>query len=153
LDWTRARQSVESWGWPGEEDGFDDSSRAAISSPKGQDPPAPWKCDLVLGADVLYERSLTGPFLHTLRCLLAPRGLALVAHQTRKALGVDADGIARMVDSHDAPLRAFLRKVRRAGLALRELGRHDKGGSAGPLHLFAIALDEGIVQKLEAWQG
>ncbi len=48
-----------------------------------RNPPTDCQYDLILGADVLYERRFLEPFLATLKVLLSPNGQALVAEPGR----------------------------------------------------------------------
>ncbi len=48
-----------------------------------RNPPRDRTFDLILGADVLYERRFLEPFLDTLQALLSPKGEALVAEPGR----------------------------------------------------------------------
>jgi predicted nicotinamide N-methyase len=102
---------------------------------------------LLLAADVLYIADIMPGFVAAVTALLAPGGVAIVGHQTRRALVLDETGTPEMVDV-DVAFGRFKELCAAAGLAMRELGRRESPGFPGPLIMFALAGKEAAMAGL-----
>lgn len=102
---------------------------------------------VLLAADVLYIADIMPGFVAAVCALLAPGGVAIVGHQTRRALVLDETGTPEMVDV-DVAFGRFKELCTAAGLVMRELGRRESPGFPGPLIMFALAKEEAAMANL-----
>jgi predicted nicotinamide N-methyase len=76
-----------------------------------REPPADLSAEVVLAADVLYERRFLEPFLGALRTLVAPGGVAYVAEPGRKI----AEGTVERLEAEGFERELHLEEVRIEG--------------------------------------
>jgi predicted nicotinamide N-methyase len=92
-----------------------------------RDPPADLAADLVLAADVLYERRFLTPFLDTLERVLRPDGTALVAEPGRSV----AEGTVELLEARGLRRELHLVELatggREHGVWIHELHRPAAG--------------------------
>ena len=103
----------------------------------------------ILAADVLYIADIMPGFVDAVCALLAPGGVVIVGHQTRRALVLDETGTPEMVNI-DVAFGKFKELCTIAGLYMRELGRRESPGFPGPLIMFALAKEESAMEELPA---
>lgn len=101
----------------------------------------------ILAADVLYIADIMPGFVDAVCALLAPGGVALIGHQTRRALVLDETGTPEMINV-DVAFGKFKELCLQAGLHMRELGQRESPGFPGPLKMFALAKEESEMEEL-----
>jgi methyltransferase-like protein 23 len=104
---------------------------------------------LVLAADVLYIQELMPYFVTVMTTLMAPGGIAVIAHQTRRALVLSPDGTPEMREE-DVSFLLFRKLCDDAGLCLRVLGSRESPGFPGPMMLLAVAMEADVIAALPA---
>lgn len=104
---------------------------------------------LLLAADVLYIQDIMPGFVEATSMLLAPGGVMVVGHQTRRAIVLDADGTPVTLDD-DVSFGRFKELCAAAGLRLRQLGSRESPGFPGPLLMLGVAREEAALAPLPA---
>lgn len=102
---------------------------------------------VLLAADVLYIQDIMPGFVDSVLALLAPGGMVLVGHQSRRSLVIDDEGTPRMLND-DVSFAKFRQLCKQAGLHIRGLGSKESPGFPGPLHMFAMAREAETIESL-----
>lgn len=71
--------------------------------------------------------------------LMAPNGVLLVGHQSRRALIIDPETNTPEVHDRDVAFEKFQKLCEDAGLCIRILGSRESEGFPGPFYMFAVA--------------
>jgi hypothetical protein len=103
---------------------------------------------LLLAADVLYIQDIMPGFVEAALALLAPGGVMIVGHQTRRALVLDPATGTPMTLDRDVSFERFRALCHAGGLSLRQLGSRESPGFPGPLLMLAAAREAAALAPL-----
>ena len=102
---------------------------------------------IILAADVLYIAEIMPGFVAAMCALLAPHGVVIIGHQTRRALVLDETKTPMMIND-DVAFAKFRKLSLEAGFFIKELGNRESPGFPGPLYMFACAREEQDMENL-----